>query len=375
MLTGGVINSKNKDITGRISTVTIPYYVAPNLLRQGLSDVSFEAGFQRKHYGIKNNKYKDLVINYNYMYGLTDKLTSGVYFESLRHRNTIGINNNVQISNYGVISVGFANNIHQVKNSQKLMLAYSYQDPIFNFYVSMNKNSHNYLDIYSEGYHRSSRMHYQASMGFTDGILGSISINFLSFDHKHHHKYHHRHHHFTNENNFSKCHNILSATYSRNIIKNGFLNFTMGSDLRKANKHNFACLSLGMSLDNKVIALSNSCQNRVKQLSISSNNSNGLTGWRYNANLIKSKTNDYNIQVNRDGGKVSNNLYLYKYGELGLQGSIIATNNKLFLTRAVNDSFALVKVGELKDMPVYNNNLLVGYTDKNGEILVPNIIP
>lgn len=57
------------------------------------------------------------------MYGFTDKLTSGVHFESLRHHNTIGINNNIQLSNYRVMSVGFANNIHQVKNSQKVMFS------------------------------------------------------------------------------------------------------------------------------------------------------------------------------------------------------------------------------------------------------------
>ena len=45
-----------------------------------------------------------------------------------------------------------------------------------------------------------------------------------------------------------------------------------------------------------------------------------------------------------------------------------------YLTRSIYDSLALVKVGKLKNIPVYNNNLKVGYTNSEGKVLIPNVI-
>ena len=34
-----------------------------------------------------------------------------------------------------------------------------------------------------------------------------------------------------------------------------------------------------------------------------------------------------------------------------------------------------MKVGGIKDVPVYSNNMLIGHTDKKGEMLVPDVLP
>ncbi len=389
----GELTARIQDITGKISTIKIPYYTAPNLLKEGLSDFSFESGFQRNNYAIKNNQYKNFLVNYNYIYGVTNKWTTEVHFESLGEFSTIGATNNVQIGNYGVVSVSLASNLRKAKNAQKAMVAYHYQDQRFNFYVNANKNVGNYYDVYdsydtynSYGnydnyyiYNRynkgSSKLNYQANIGFFDQTIGNISVNFLSSVEGYNRGYrHHRHHYATTRRN------IISANYNRPIRQSGYVRFAWGKDLKKANNYNFAYVSLGFNLGNQSISISNSYYNKrnTQQLSLSSISDN-IIGWQYNANLIKGRTNDYNIQINRTGERLDNSLYLYKYGnnktiQLDIRGSIVGLKNRVFFTRPINDALALVKVGEIKDVPVYVDNLVSGYTNKDGEVLIPSVL-
>ncbi|WP_338009660.1 fimbria/pilus outer membrane usher protein [Rickettsia australis] len=53
VITGrGDLIVKTQDITGKVQTITIPYYASPSLLRPGLSNFSYEAGFQRQNFTI-----------------------------------------------------------------------------------------------------------------------------------------------------------------------------------------------------------------------------------------------------------------------------------------------------------------------------------
>ncbi|WP_232048154.1 fimbria/pilus outer membrane usher protein [Rickettsia conorii] len=53
VITGrGDLIVKTQGITGKVQTITMPYYASPSLLRPGLSHFSYEAGFQRQDFTI-----------------------------------------------------------------------------------------------------------------------------------------------------------------------------------------------------------------------------------------------------------------------------------------------------------------------------------
>ncbi len=56
-------------------------------------------------------------------------------------------------------------------------------------------------------------------------------------------------------------------------------------------------------------------------------------------------------------------------------GGVVAIGGGVHLTRAVSNSFALVRVADAPGVRVYNNNQEVGRTDGGGELLVPNLLP
>src|SRR4029453_905562 len=59
--------------------------------------------------------------------------------------------------------------------------------------------------------------------------------------------------------------------------------------------------------------------------------------------------------------------------QLFVAGSIGAVGGSLFAGRPIQDSFALIRVPGLRDLPVYANGWYAGKTDASGEVLATNI--
>ncbi|HJD60153.1 MAG TPA: fimbria/pilus outer membrane usher protein [Rickettsia endosymbiont of Omalisus fontisbellaquei] len=370
VITGrGDLIVRTQDITGKIETITIPYYASPSLLRPGLSNFSYEAGFQRQNFTIDSNDYKYLVLNTDYMLGMTDYLTSGGHFEFLKSDGAVGVTNNLKIGNFGVIGISLASNIKNFGRSQRINCGYTYESEYFDINSNLDWNNKNYRDVYIYPNKTSSNLNYQVSASYGDADLGNLSINFLSLA----------------VNRFmqnGKRSNILSTTYQKNITKKGFLSFTIGTDLKNRNRGNFAYMSFNLNLDgNKNVSFIDSYQNKyhTKQIGISVPITSNM-GWGYNANLIKAKATNYNVQVNRNGKNNDIGLYLQKndggnVNQVNIKGGIVAIDKNYYTTRPITGSLALIKVNSLKNVGVYNNNLLAGYTNDQGKVLIPNVTP
>lgn len=364
----GELMVKAKDITGKIQTIVIPYYSAPTLLKAGLSDYSFEVGKERKEFGLTSNKYDNFITGASYRHGINDYWTSSVHFESLQNYASIGTTHDVQIGDYGLITTSVATNIHNMNNSQKGSLGYSYQTDRYNFSANISQNGKNYADIYNVSGRFPSEPSYQISAGYNHQKFGSISVGFLSF--------------MTNNiNSQDKRVKILSTSYEKNITKYSFVRFTVGGNLANRRKESFAYLSFNANLGAKSLSLSNSNQNGVttKQFQYSSPVGKKL-GWGYRTSLIEGRTHDYDVQLDRYGEKGNASLFMYRYGkssvqQLELTGGVVYMDGGIYRTGPIYNSIALVKVGDLPGVPVYNNNMLVGYTNSKGKALVPDVLP
>lgn len=61
--------------------------------------------------------------------------------------------------------------------------------------------------------------------------------------------------------------------------------------------------------------------------------------------------------------------------QLGMRGSVAHMAGLTRFAREVNDAFAVVRVGEIEGVRVYSENIEVGRTDEKGRVFVPNIQP
>ncbi len=87
---GGEARVVLTDPLGRQQSATLPFYVSPQTLREGVSDFSYEAGFLRTGYQISNGGYSDFTMSGTQRYGLTDSLTVEGHGEATLSRGTLG---------------------------------------------------------------------------------------------------------------------------------------------------------------------------------------------------------------------------------------------------------------------------------------------
>ncbi len=100
------------------------------------------------------------------------------------------------------------------------------------------------------------------------------------------------------------------------------------------------------------------------------------TGWRlggattgdYDADLkAQFEPADAEVETARNQGISGTSLYV--------RGAATLLDGMLGATRSLTNSFAVVDVGGIPDVPVYLDNQLVAHTDSNGHALLPNLRP
>jgi outer membrane usher protein len=62
-------------------------------------------------------------------------------------------------------------------------------------------------------------------------------------------------------------------------------------------------------------------------------------------------------------------------GRVSASGAIVGIGRKLFFTRPITEGFALVRVPGVAGVRAYRESQEIGRTDKDGDVLVPNLLP
>lgn len=131
-------------------------------------------------------------------------------------------------------------------------------------------------------------------------------------------------------------------------------------------------------------------QNKSVYIEQSSDNN---TRVNYVRNSVEQNGFDYSVGASRTDGEMAYNAYgLYKtsIGDFSVQhdqqkdyydtqltykGALVWLNNQFSFTKSVDNAFALIKVGDNKDVDVFRSLSPVGKTGKDGYFFVHNIIP
>lgn len=177
----GIIGSgdlvvRTQDITGKMQTITIPYYIAPTLLKAGISEYSYEVGAQRLNYGMLSNTYQHLVTNVDYMYGVNDYITEGFHIETLNTEASVGVTGTYQTRNNGAIEATLATNVKRVSGAQIGSLSYSSSIKDYNIGTSISRSLKNYRNIYSGSPVGASQTSYNAFGSYNSETLGSFFL-------------------------------------------------------------------------------------------------------------------------------------------------------------------------------------------------------
>src|SRR4029077_5350631 len=145
----GNVRVVTRDIFGKETATVVPYVRYDSMLKQGLHDFSYEAGYLRRNYSNVSNDYGDFAAVATHRYGMTNWLTLEGHAEAMADRGNLGGVVQVTMPVLGLVGVGGA--VSTGDGTGKLGKAF-FQRNERNWSVgaAAQQQSENYMDVASE---------------------------------------------------------------------------------------------------------------------------------------------------------------------------------------------------------------------------------
>jgi len=386
VLTGaGDVQLVVTDMLGRQQVITQHYYASRSLLRDGLSDYSYEAGVVREDYGLYSNHYGQSFVTATHRYGASDRFTRELRAEVLSSQQTAGLGGFYLWPALGTVQAALAASHESDGNGALLMAGVEHIGPAVSWSVQEQAASSRFTELGwvtgpagpgvtgvvtgitgTTGSVRP-RSIQSLFLGFPiAGLGGSLSVSGV------------------NQQYWGQPGTRLwSLNYSRNLPRDFFFNAygtrTMTSGISPGY---FVGFTIGTYLGDRTSASLQVNRQRAGSDSILQVQRNLPQGPGFGYMLMADQ--GFNKRQEADGSWQTN-VGTYAAGvshdgntsaaRLGASGGVAFLGGSAFLSRRINNSFAVVDAGGYSDVRVYHENRLAGTTDSQGKALIPRLLP
>ncbi|MGI4851889.1 MAG: fimbria/pilus outer membrane usher protein, partial [Janthinobacterium lividum] len=301
-----------------------------------------------------------------YRQGLTDKWTVGGHSELTAKIQNVGFTNQYLLSNYGVLTNSLA--VSRYLKHQGILFSQGFtrqSNPVgFGTKIQVTKGDFGEIGLYQSIGDKTSRTPQLTLQNFASYASKDYGIVSLSYTERRGKK--------------MPTLKLMTINYNKPVAKNFNLNIFASHDFKRQNKQ--VGLSLVYVIDDRSSAIAttqyqpkNSSKSLAYQESkvMDSNVSYRLLASQgahsqYETQIdIDEEIADYKIRASRV--RRDNNI------ELNARGAMIYFDNKVFLSKYIYNSFGIAQVPELSGVSVYESNRLVGKTNADGYLLLPNL--
>jgi len=376
-ITNGLTGGQNvsvviRDPFGREQELQRPFFFATSVgLAEGLHEYSYNLGFLRRQYGIDSNDYGSFATSAFHRYAFTNQLTLGVRGQATQRLYNVGPFGTYQ-SPLGIVGAGIAIGGRDGESGAAASVAYSYTGANFSVNLGSLYRARNYAqlsDLISDFKVRTNQ-YVSGSLYFRD--LGSLTATYnglTSYD--------------------GPQTKIANLTYSRSMLAGkGLVALNYVRTLEPQTSYAWL-LSFRYFFDvttSVVAGVGGTHDGSTQALSLQKSVPQGEgVGYELTVGRVDSDAPDAfngrafvvaNVEHASFGAEYSRASRIE--GGPGLTrvfvaGSIGAVGGRLFAARPVQDSLALIRVPDQKDVSVYTNGWYAGKTDAAGEVVATNI--
>jgi len=376
---GGNVQLVVRDLFGREQVISQPFYASSTLLKPGLSQYSYEAGFERNQFGTESFDYGHALASVTYRRGLSDQLTGEAHGEAMRDKQAVGIAGDYLIPDVGVVHGSAAvSHSSDAGIGQLIGLGFERQAGAWSVTAQSQWTTSDFRqigvsqekqpDFGQAGFIPSNpmqRMQTSASLGFQAGELGNVNLTYVarsSYD--------------------APDLKILAVAYSV-TLKLGTLNIvankSYGNDGATALSATFSIpfgASDSASISHEIV------RNRATGTTTPD------TLFTYQHNLPAGDGYGYRVTAHaRDDVQASGALQ-NQYGtytadathfqgqsavRVGAAGGFGTMDGYAFASRRITDSFGIVHVDDYPGVTVLLDNQEVGKTDARGYAMLPRL--
>jgi outer membrane usher protein len=360
------------DAFGREQRTVTPFYHSTLLLKPGLHEYSYNLGFKRDELGKESFKYNDLAFVGFHRLGLSRTFTGGVRAETDGDTVNIGPTTKYLIGRIGELDTSIAVSYDDGRYGYGAFLRYLYVGKGLSGRFSLRGFTKEYANLSVSAEQDKSQYEWLAGMGYNHRRLGAISVTYSQTDR------------YTGMDR-----KTASIFYSRRLTNDIFLYIrasrTRTDDISdKEVDEVFAGLNIYLGKRRSANLSRTIVEERAtEKVSVQQNPPLG-TGFGYRLLTERAEDDEGDHTI---GGNASVQyrgpfgIYSADYRRiaeensysLNASGGISFINGSLYFSRPITDSFALVKVADLEDVRVLYNNQEVGFTNRNGKVLVPGL--
>lgn len=359
----GEVQLRVTDLLGRERIVTQSYYVSPRLLKEGLHDFAYEAGFERKDYGAESFDYGEPLLAATHRYGVTNRITGEVHGEMQPDQQNVIGGGSVLAGRFGVVSAGAG--VGRSKEGAGVLgeFAYEYHGRRFSAGARTRYTSKGFRQA---GGDEDTERTDQLNLGFDllgYGRLGVLLVNRESRD-------------------SDEALTSVAATYSM-ALGPGAVSLR-AAQIVDPDPELALTATYSVPLGPRRSA-STTLQKRSDDLRAraSYRQTRGASDLGLDYRLSAEAGTDFStaearfsyqttrgtadLEVERFDG--SNNL------RAGVSGSVAVADGQMKLSRRIGRSFGMVSLPGFPDVRVYLDNREVGRTDAAGNLLLPGLRP
>lgn len=353
------------DALGRRTLVNFPFYNTAQLLRQGLTDWSFETGYVRSNYGYQSFDYsREPMASGTIRHGFSNFLTGESHLEGSKGIVSGGIGAIATVGLLGTVSASWAQSRAQGEKGSQYTVGYQLQRGIFSLGANTQRSTGNYRDVASTYGGAPTQRNDSAYAGVDTGKFGNFSMNYAYLRQADQPRYRYG-----------------GVSWSRAFDHGVMLSLSANQNLDDRGDRS-VYLSLTFNWDKGISAYSSAV--RAKGASTYSagvsRSAPNADGWNWNLQAQKADQQtisasgqaskrtqyvDFNAGINSAGA--SQNAYA------GASGSVVAMGGGVFASRRIYDGFAVVSTDGVPNVPIKNQNRPAGDTNSQGLLLVPGL--
>ncbi|WP_372987118.1 fimbria/pilus outer membrane usher protein [Marinobacter sp.] len=353
-----------QDVLGRERVISRPFYVSQSLLKKGLQDFSYEAGATRQNYALRSNDYGRIFLAGTHRLGLSERLTGEARIELVEDQQTAGLGLAWLVEpSVGVITAGAAGSSSDAGNGALLSLGFNRRGRYNSYGLRYTWTARKFRQLGIQPGHPAPEQTLSAHFGIRVAEIVSISLGYTGVERR--------------DGPETRLVDIgLSATvFERVSLHASFLR-----DLE--NRESIARLMLSVPLRSRT----NASVSHVRQeeglgtrLQLQRNLPRGAGfGYRLSA---EDNPNGYNrhrgtLQARTDFGTYQadvSRLDDQTSYRLNASGGVAALGGKAFVSRSIDRSFGVVRVGKYPEVRVYHENHLIDRTGPDGTAFIPDM--
>lgn len=362
----GELQLRVTDLLGREQLITQDYYVSSRVLRAGLSEYSYELGFERDEYNSQSFAYGDPLLIGSHRYGLTNTVTGEGRVELGLDQQALGMGTSMVLGSLGLVSGGVVGSLHgKLDSGYKTFLDYEYRAASFSVGARTSYADQNFRQIGFGEDDVPDRRVDQLSMGLSLhplGRIGALLVNAESWDGDHRRSMSGNYSISVGPGSFllNALHTVepddefaLTATYSMPLGQTQSM--TARTDYRDNE------LRHGMQYRKGRGASDLGASYRVAT-EIGPDPTAMDATFRYDARLATTQLDTTVVDGEADV-------------RANVAGSLAYVDGEAGLTRRLGRAFGMVALPGYPDVTVYLENREVGQTDADGNLFLPRLNP